>query len=808
MLERAVIGRNRVYVALALCVVTISFNVRSIVAKGGAGAPAPVAYGADVVPPAAVVPGTIQAEDFDTGASGVAYRDNTTGNEGGEYRATDVDIETTADSGGGYDVGWAFAGEWMSYTVTVGATGAYDLEFRVASASVGGTFHLEVGGVNKTGPLAVPDTGGWQTWTVVRKTGINLTAGQQLWRLVMDADGSTGAVGNFNYMRVAWAGGTVYGGVAPALPGTIQAENFDTGGAGVSFADTTTENSGGQYRATAVDIESTTDTGGGYNVGWAFASEWLTYAVTVSAAGIYDLDFRVASGGPGGTFHLEVNGVDRTGPLVVPSTGGWQTWTTIRKSSVSLAAGSQTFRLVMDANGATGAVGNFNYVRASASGTAFGGTVTVPGTIQTEDFDEGSAGVAYFDTTPTNSGGQYRSTGVDIESSADSGGGYNLGWVFAGEWLNYTVNVAAAGIYDVEVRVASGGSGGRFHIEVNGVDKTGPLTVANTGGWQTWATIRKSGVVLAAGPQIWRLVMDANGATTAIGNFNWLRVSSSTGNQPPAVTLTGPANGSTYTAPATVVLTASASDPENSLARVEFYSGPTLLRAATGSPYSFTWSSVGPGTYDLFAIAYDTAGASATSAGVTVTVQSSNQPPTVSLTAPAAGASYPAPATVSVAASATDPDGTIARVEFYAGTTWLTSDYSAPYGFSWSSVAAGTYSIRAVAYDNANASATSTASTITVSAGAPTAVAFQASADHATLVTSYELRIFTDGADPSVAAPLAISNMGKPAPDGAGDITVDRAAFFIGLAPGNYVAAIAAIGSGGSSISTGVPFTR
>jgi hypothetical protein len=161
-----------------------------------------------------------------------------------------------------------------------------------------------------------------------------------------------------------------------------------------------------------------------------------------------------------------------------------------------------------------------------------------------------------------------------------------------------------------------------------------------------------------------------------------------------------------------------------------------------------------------------------------------------------------------VAASATDPDGTIARVEFYAGTTWLTSDYSAPYGFSWSSVAAGTYSIRAVAYDNANASATSTASTITVSAGAPTAVAFQASADHATLVTSYELRIFTDGADPSVAAPLAISNMGKPAPDGAGDITVDRAAFFIGLAPGNYVAAIAAIGSGGSSISTGVPFTR
>ena len=100
MLERVVIGRNRVNVALALCVVTISFNVRSIVAKGAAGAPAPLAYGADVVPPPAVVPGTIQAEDFDTGASGVAYMDNTTGNEGGAYRATDVDVETTADAGG------------------------------------------------------------------------------------------------------------------------------------------------------------------------------------------------------------------------------------------------------------------------------------------------------------------------------------------------------------------------------------------------------------------------------------------------------------------------------------------------------------------------------------------------------------------------------------------------------------------------------------------------------------------------------------------------------------------------------------
>jgi acid phosphatase type 7 len=96
--------------------------------------------------------------------------------------------------------------------------------------------------------------------------------------------------------------------------------------------------------------------------------------------------------------------------------------------------------------------------------------------------------------------------------------------VSAGEWLNYTVQVGAAGTYDIEVRVASAGAGGTFRIEVNGTDVTGPLTVPNTGGWQNWATIRRAGVPLGAGLQVWRLVMTGNGVTNAVGNFNWVRV--------------------------------------------------------------------------------------------------------------------------------------------------------------------------------------------------------------------------------------------------------------------------------------------
>ena len=90
----------------------------------------------------------------------------------------------------------------------------------------------------------------------------------------------------------------------------------------------------------------------------------------------------------------------------------------------------------------------------------------------------------------------------------------------------------------------------------------------------------------------------------------------------------------------------------------------------------------------------------------------------------------------------------------------------------------------------------------------PTGVTFTASPDHATLVTSYELRIYASGADPNTATPLKTSNLGKPTPDGSNTIAVDQSAFFSALAPGNYVAAVAAIDSGGSSVSTGVAFTH
>ena len=684
------------------------------------------------------LPGTIQVEDFDQGAAEVAYHDLSSGNSGGDYRATDVDIEACNE--GGFSIGWVEPGEWLKYTVNVAQAGTYTLEFRVASPFAGSSFHIDVNGVDRTGPITVPFTGDWQTWTTVTKTGVNLSAGSQAWRLVFD-DGPGGKVANFNYIRVSGgsssgsggggssSGGssTPYSGTPASLPGTLQLEDFDNGPEGVAYHDVSTANEGGDYRNTAVDIESTDDTGGGYNIGYAYEGEWLAYTANVAASGTYDLEVRVASRGTGGTFHIEQDGVDRSGSFTVPDTGGWQNWVTLRRTGVTLSGGQRVLRLVMDSEGSNGAVGNFNYLRVTGGtggggggggSTPFNGSpVALPGTVQVEAFDNGGEGVSFHDLSSDNSGGAYRATGVDIESTSDAGGGYSVGWAVAGEWLAYTVNVGSAGTYDIEARVASNGAGGRFHIEINGVDRTGPFTVPDTGGWQTWVTVRKTGLTLSAGQQVWRLVLDSNGQTGFVGNFNYIRAVAASGSQ--------------------------------------------------------------------------------------------NQAPTAWITSPTSNASYTAPATMTISATASDSDGTVTRVDFYAGGQLLGSDTSSPYNYTWGSVLGGTYSLTVVARDDDGASTTSSAVTVTVSGltSTPTTLVFNASPDHATLVSSYTVALRRNG-DSVTANPVASKSLGKPTPTN-NEISASISDIVNPLPAGSYYAVVTAVGAGGSAQSSpSPPFTK
>src|SRR5262249_8606076 len=87
------------------------------IVKGASSPPPPSATPFGGTPRA--IPGIVEAEEFDDGGEGIAYHDTTAGNKGGAFRATDVDIESTTDAGGGFDVGWTRPGEWLQYTVNV-----------------------------------------------------------------------------------------------------------------------------------------------------------------------------------------------------------------------------------------------------------------------------------------------------------------------------------------------------------------------------------------------------------------------------------------------------------------------------------------------------------------------------------------------------------------------------------------------------------------------------------------------------------------------------------------------------------------
>ena len=339
-----------------------TLNVHRALQRLKGGNPAPAQPSASPGNPHAV-PGLIEAEDFDSGDAGAAYFDSTTGNSGGAYRDSDVDLESSTDIGGGYNVGWMAAGEWLQYTVRVGAAGEYLVELRVASEGPGGMLHVEVDGVVRSDALVIPDTGGWQQWQTI-STHLGLDAGVHRLRVIVDDAGPWGIVGNLNYLRISEvsAGPVTNRSVPRETELTIEAEDFDASGAGESYRDTSQGNDGGEYRDTDVDIERTLDAAGGYNVGWIAAGEWLQYTIDVASEGLHAVEVRLASPGGGGRFHLEFDGVDQTGLLVVPTTGGWQIWQSVAVD-VWLPAGKRRVRLVFDAEGIDGAVGNVNYIR-------------------------------------------------------------------------------------------------------------------------------------------------------------------------------------------------------------------------------------------------------------------------------------------------------------------------------------------------------------------------------------------------------------------------------------------------------------
>ena len=517
--------------------------------------------------------------DVDIADFRVSTGNFTAWNSGWTYRNDGVDIEKTEDkvNTNGYNVGWTANDEWMQYDINVAESGVYAANVRVASGGDGGQFHFAIGEGAISPVVNVAGTNGWQNWETVTASNMVLTPEDKKIRFYVDASGFN--VNSFEFTKVSESTiiPTEFVAATTLDEQTIQLSlnkplsdlinpNADfqiyVNGSLVSITNAIldTDNSrvvtftvnqnfrsedvltisyvGNQILATdgtnlngfvrqpvqnkvaiihgvpgrveaedyfaqsGIQLENTTDAGGGKNIGFLDNGDYLDYFINVAEAGIYQVDFRTAAESEMGGVELQL--IDNNGNarslenLTFPSTGGWQTWGTTT-ASVSLPAGQLQLRVVIKQP-----LFNINWFEFTfLSEPPAIQYLPVPGKIEAEDYET--------------------QVGVELENTTDTGGGQNIGFLDPDDYLDYFINVAQAGTYQVDFRTAALSEMGQIELQL--IDANGNatpiknLTFPVTGGWQTW-TNTTAPVDLPAGQLQLRILILA-----APFNINWFEFS-------------------------------------------------------------------------------------------------------------------------------------------------------------------------------------------------------------------------------------------------------------------------------------------
>ena len=326
----------------------------------------------------------------------------------------------------------------------------------------------------------------------------------------------------------------------------------------------------------------------------------------------------------------------------------------------------------------------------------------------------------------------------------------------------------AGGTYDEQspfdewLEPESATSGAQF--EVQAVPVSGAVSAGTVNQWWSLGN---------ATPRDWTLTRTAAGTSQAVINVQLRQAGTSTvlastnvtlnatvtppPNGAPVVAVTAPVSDSVFQTTNAITVEASASDSDGTITQVAFYKDSDTTPFATDSTvdvngkYSAVLAPLPAGSYSLSAKATDNAGAVTTSSTVPITV---NAPPSVTMPPPA---TQNAPCTWALSASASDSDGTIAQVQFFNGAVALPGttgnpnpDTSAPYGYTWSTVPAGTYTLTAKATDNRGAITTSVP--VTAVCNALPAVDVTAPVAGSTQPTSFDLTATATDSDGSIAS--------------------------------------------------------
>jgi endoglucanase Acf2 len=475
------------------------------------------------------------------------------------------------------------------------------------------------------------------------------------------------------------------------VPGTMEAGHYDKGDNGIAYYDVDPNVYEADLRSED-DVDAATSSSQGSSIGWITAGEWLEYSLEAEA-GEYSIRFNIASneheGGQSGTFAAELNCETVGSVSSTPLTGDWENYEAVTMEGVNIASGAHVLRIsftsgvynlgritftrtgdytgsdnqapavsisspannasfIAPANisitaNASDADGTVSLVEFFANGNKIGEDNSAPYSFNWTGVAEGTyaltakatddtgasttsaevnvsvesdgGGGSGFPVPGTVQAEDYSSmNGIELEGTTDDGGGQNVGWIDAGDWMDYEVNVATAGTYTVNFRVASAGGGGALELRSDG-QTLAAESIPATGGWQNWTTISAS-INLNAGTQTLRVYAASGG-----WNLNWISFSIDETNEAPPVSLTAPAAGASFTAPATIHISADAADPDGSISAVAFYHGEQLLATDNSSPYSYSWTGVSPGSYSITARATDNSGAVTTSSAVAISVE-------------------------------------------------------------------------------------------------------------------------------------------------------------------------------------------
>ncbi|HVV06833.1 MAG TPA: carbohydrate-binding protein, partial [Puia sp.] len=400
-------------------------------------------------------------------------------NQMGDYRASSSLFQWMMQHGDTTLVGGGTSTSTPAPTPVANAGADQTITLPTSSITLTGT-GTETGGTIKSyawSQISGPSTATIATSTQAQTTISALIAGTYVLQLkVTDANGAT-ASDQVNVVVKAASSSSSTTTTYQSVPGTIQGESYAT--------------------MSGVATETTSDAGGGLDVGWISKGDQMTYNLNVASAGTYTVSFRVSSALTGASFKMQDTKGTVLATVNVPNTGGWQTWTTV-SASVTLPAGQQTLTIVsLTDNG-----WNINWMQFALQTTASAPVTSgkaIPGAIQAESYDA--------------------MIGVRTETTSDAGGGQDVSYLNSpGNQVVYNVTVAATGTYTATFRVSSPNNGATFKVMDGKNNVLATVTAPNTGGWQVWGNVSAS-VTLAAGAQTIKVVCQS----TSGFNFNWMQ---------------------------------------------------------------------------------------------------------------------------------------------------------------------------------------------------------------------------------------------------------------------------------------------